>query len=138
MTLFDQPLADAKVDHELWLDLSHAPRYEPISKAAETLRQMANEYISWAESAFQSGNLEEAERLSGIAAAADDQRLEPYAIQAAIDLSNHDVAGARLMSDIAATIRGGHAYQLLVDQYFSRICPAPPRPMHNAALARAA
>ena len=122
VTLFDSSQhCDAIRDYELWLDQELVPRHEPRSQVEETLRQIANKHILEAEEALLAGDLQRAERLSGIAACADDRRLEPFAIQAAIDRSNGNAAGEQLMAELASTMAGFQAFERMVDYCFGII-----------------
>lgn len=122
ITLFDVPFP-AQADHELWIDQSFQPHYQHSAEAHGELGCIATEAIGRAEEALRQGNLPEAERLSGIAISADDRRVEPLAINAAISRLNRDAPGERLMAELAASTLEARLFKMLVDDY----CQAAPR-----------
>jgi len=134
VTLFSLPPWDAKKEYDLWVDQSFVPRYESRSKVTETLLSIADKNIAEAEEALRAGDLERADRLSGIAACADDRRLAPFAIQAAIERAKGNKAGEQLMAELAASIAGGHSFEATVNYYPETIPRSNLRPMHNVAM----
>jgi hypothetical protein len=144
ITLFDVAFP-ARADFELWVDQSFQWHYEPVDEAEDKLRGIANEEIKHAEEALQRNDLEQAERLSGIAISADDRRVEPLAIKAAIRRMRGNKAGERLMAKLAAPVLNGTLFNLLVTQYCD-LCGqsapddppcSPKRPMQGMASYRA-
>jgi hypothetical protein len=146
ITLFESTFR-AKPDSELWIDQASRWHYEPREEANKELSRTASEEIQQAEDALRRGDLQQAERHSGVAISANDKRVEPLAIKAAIRRLQENAAGERLMAELAAPVLEGRKFKLLVDDYCrcrSRIhSPEPPAsrklcsPMYKAC-ARAA
>lgn len=147
ITLFGEAYP-ARIGFELWVDRSFAPRYEAIEDVDRQLAGIAADGIREAEAALRGGDLEAAERYCGIAISANDRRLEPLAIKAAIRRRQGNRAGEALMATLAAAAIGEFGFRELVDGYFRsiagerRVRPdqgcAPRRPMQQMAMARAA
>ena len=116
ITLFDDAFP-ARRDFELWIDQSFQLHYQPLDEAERNLRCIAAEEIRHAEDAFREGDLRQAERRSGVAISADDKRVEPLAIKAAICRMRSDPSGERLMSKLAAPVLEERLFSLLVDHY---------------------
>jgi hypothetical protein len=116
ITLFDDAFP-ARVDFELWVDQSFQRHYEPLDKAKQRLLRIADEAIEGAEGALRRGDLQQAERLSGVAISADDRRVEPLAIKAAILRMQEDGAGERLMAELATPFLEERLFNLLVSDY---------------------
>jgi hypothetical protein len=143
ITLID-PEFPARRDFELWIDQSFQLHYQPLDEAERNLRSIATEEIRHAEDAFREGDLRQAERYSGVAISADDKRVEPLAIKAAICRMRSDQSGERLMAKLAAPVLEGRLFNLLVDDYCaSRQQPTPAvavpghrGPMSNVACIR--
>ena len=99
-------------------------------------------------SALREGNLEEADRLSGVAISADDTKLEPLAIKAAIRRRKGNGAGERLMTELAAPALEEKLFKLLVEHYCrgaaqkqpteEALAPVSHRPMQGVACLSAA
>ena len=116
ITLFDDIFA-ARAGFELWIDQAFQRHYQPRDEANRELSRIAAEAIENATDALHRGNLEEAERLSGVAISADDKRVEPLAIKAAIRRAQGNSAGERLMAELAAPVLEERLFKLLVDDY---------------------
>jgi hypothetical protein len=145
ITLFEDAFP-AQVGCELWIDQHFERHYEPVEDADRTLRSIADEAIKGAGEALRRGDNPEAERLSGVAISADDSRVEPLAIKAAIRrLGNRP--GEGLMADLAAPFLDARCFGLLVADYCASVqgTREPQRegggrisPMHRVATLRAA
>lgn len=144
ITLFDEEFP-ARRDFELWIDRSFQWHYQPLDEAERNLSHIAADEIRRAEDAFREGDLSQAERCSGVAISADDRRVEPLAIKAAICRMRSDNSGERLMARLAAPVLEERLFNLLVDDYFTsrrhRASAAPDsgpprRPMSNVACIR--
>lgn len=141
VTLIDSPF-DARRDFCLWIDQSLEHHYEPLGEAERKMSSIADEEIVHAEAALSRGDLQEAERVSGIAISADDRRVEPLAIKAALCRIRGDAAGERLMAKLAAPALKDR-FRLLVDAYAAGRKVGPPVPaaagrraMHGMACER--
>src|ERR1017187_932831 len=140
ITLFDEEFP-ARRDFELWIDQSFQLHYQPLDEAERHLSRIATEEIMHAEDAFREGDFRQAERCSGAAISADDGRVEPLAIKAAICRIRSDKSGEHLMAKLAAQVLEEKLFKLLVDHYCaSRQKPtqavpnsSPRRPMSNVA-----
>jgi hypothetical protein len=147
ITLFDDAFP-ATAGFELWIDQRSQRHYQPRDKANRELSCIASEGIKNAEDALRQGNLEEAQRLSGVAILADDKRVEPLAIKAAIRRAQGNAVGERLMAELAAPVLEERLFTLLVDDYCrsaawkqpTKAAPVPVsrRPMQGIACVRAA
>jgi hypothetical protein len=116
ITLFDDAFP-ASAGFELWIDQTSQWHYQPRDEANRELSRIAAEAIENATDALHRGNLKEAERLSGVAISADDKRVEPLAIKAAIRRAQGNSAGERLMAELAAPVLEERLFKLLVDDY---------------------
>lgn len=123
ITLFDDPFP-AQPGHELWVDQQFAWHYEPRDQINKTLGRIATDSIREAEAALKAGKLEQAERLCGVAISADDTRVEPLAIKAAIRRMQRNTTGESLMAELATPVLEERLFTLLVDAY----CPAAQEP----------
>lgn len=142
ITLFEQAFP-ARRDFELWVDQSSQIHYEPLDVARKNLGKIADDAILKAEQNFRSGDLDQAERLSGVAISADGRRVEPLVIKAAIRRMQNNKAGERLMAELAAPALNENLFAALVSQYFpcqrtAAMESGPKRPMHNVACERCA
>jgi len=147
ITLFDDAFP-ASAGFELWIDQAFQRHYQPRDEANLALRRIAAEGIKNAEEALRLGNLAEAERLSGVAISADDTKLEPLAIRAAIRRIQGNAVGESLMAELAAPVLEERLFKLLVDDYRRTSgCKEPVeavsskvahRPMHGVARLRSA
>jgi hypothetical protein len=144
ITLFDRVLP-AQAGFELWIDEEPQPHYEPSGEAHGELSRIATAAIKDAQESLQRGRLDEAERLAGVAISADDKRVEPLAIKAAIRRARGKHAGERLMAELAAPTLEERLFKLLVDDYCRSAgldqSAAPPtavphRPMQGMACLR--
>jgi hypothetical protein len=141
ITLFDHAFP-ARRDFELWVDQSFQPHYEPLDVARHNLGKIADDAIASAERALRDGDLEQAERLSGVAISADGRRLVPLVIKAAIRRMQNNKAGEYLMAELAAPALSENLFAALVSQYVPRqrteatAEPTSKRPMHNVACRR--
>ena len=140
ITLFDNALP-ARAGFELWVDQSFQWHYQRLDEVKRKLRAIAEEAIRNAEDALRRDDRQQAERLSGVAISADDRRVEPLAIKAAIRRIQRNRTGERLMAELAAPVMEERLFSLLVNDYCaSRQQPAPAappsssrRPMHGVA-----
>src|ERR1035437_10109110 len=141
--LFDDAFP-AHAGFELWVDESFQWHYQPLYEAEQELRRIADKAIQSAEDALRIDDLRQAERLSGVAISADDRRVQPLAIKAAIRRIQKNKTGERLMAELAAPALEERLFNLLVDDYCaSRQQPTPAvpdssprRPMSNVACIR--
>jgi hypothetical protein len=141
VTVFEEAVP-ATPGYELWVDRSFVWHYEPREQADGTLTQIAIESMNEAERALNRGDLERAEHLSGSAISADDRRVEPLAIKAAIRRLRGDRAGEKVMEELAGRAVGPSLFDELVKHYCARhAAPVPGhgdrRPMHQVARAAA-
>src|ERR1039457_5273215 len=83
ITLFDDAFP-AHAGFELWVDESFQWHYQPLDEAEQELRRIADKAIQSAAGALRRDDLRQADRLGGVAISADDRRVEPLAIKAAI------------------------------------------------------
>lgn len=120
ITLFDEPIP-AQPGCELWVDQSQDWHYEPRGQVDKTLDEIAIASIENAEAALRAGNLGEAERLSGVAISANDRRVEPLAIKAAIRRVQRSTSGEALMAELAAPALEGRPFGVLVTDYYLSI-----------------
>jgi len=125
---------DAQKDHDLWIDQKFQPHYEPRADVISSLRQIADGCIAQSVSALIDDQLVNADRLSGIAACADDRRADPFAIKAAIRRHQGNLNGVQLMARLARKNLSNEAFSALVDHYFHLIPKPNCRPMRNVAL----
>ncbi|MCX6635815.1 MAG: hypothetical protein NT090_12160 [Acidobacteria bacterium] len=116
ITLFDDPFP-AQHGYELWVDQSFQRHYEHRDQAEANLGRIAAASIGQAEVALREGSLEEAERLAGVAISADDRRVEPLAIKAAIRRLQGNATGESLMAELAAPVLEDRLFSLLVTNY---------------------
>ena len=129
ITLFDEPIP-AQSGYELWVDQSYDWHYEPRRQVDETLERIARSSIEQAESALVAGNLSEAEHLAGVAISADDRRIEPLAIKAAIRRMQSNASGEGIMAELAAPVLDGLPFGLLVTYYYRSIQSPAQEPAH--------
>ncbi len=135
ITLFDA-LFPARAGFELWVDQSFQWHYQPLEEVNRTLSGIAAAEIENAEQALRNGDLKQAERRSGVAISADDKRLEPLAIKAAIRRMRGNQPGERLMARLAAPVVSEGQFTSLVDDYCR--CASRRPPMRGMAARRAA
>ena len=144
ITLFDDAFP-AHAGFELWVDESFLWHYQPMDVAEQELRRIADEAIRGAEKAVRNGDRQQAERLSGVAISADDRRVQPLAIKAAIRRFDKNKTGEQLMAELAAPAMDERSFGVLVNDYYTslkRAAPAAPdsspprRPMSNVACIR--
>ena len=144
ITLFDDAFP-ARAGFELWVDQSFQWHYQPLDTAKHELHRIADEAVQNAADALRRDDLLQAERLSSIAISANDRRVEPLAIKAAIRRLQGNKAGEQLMAELAAPALEERLFNLLVDDYCaSRQRPSGPgqastprRSMRNVACIRA-
>ena len=140
ITLFDDAIP-ARAGFELWVDQSFQWHYQPLDEAEQKLRRIADEAIRNAEDVLRKGDLQQAQRLSGVAISADDRRVEPLAIKAAIGRIQGNKTGERLMAELAAPVLEERLFNLLVDDYCASrqqptpaaLASSPRRPMRGVA-----
>jgi hypothetical protein len=143
ITLFGG-VSPARREFELWVDQSFHWHYQSFDEARRELGRIASEAIKQATDALREGDLPRAERLAGVAISADDRRVEPLAIKAAVRRSRGNPLGERLMAELAARVAGEESFRILVDGYCAALpqsVPAAPRidskrPMHDVATIR--
>ena len=120
ITLFDDAFP-AHAGFELWVDESFQWHYQPLDEAKQELRRIADRAIQSAEDALRKGDLRQAERLSGVAISADDRRVEPLAIKAAIRRIDKNKTGEQLMAELAAPVLDERSFGVLVNDYYSSL-----------------
>src|ERR1019366_1186500 len=103
ITLFDDAFP-AHAGFELWVDESFQRHYQPLDEAEQELRRIAEKTIRSAEDALRRNDLQGTERLSGVAISANDRRVEPLAIKAAIRRIQKNKTGEQLMAELAAPV----------------------------------
>ncbi|MBL8228921.1 MAG: hypothetical protein JNL98_10605 [Bryobacterales bacterium] len=136
ITLFEQSFP-AVPGHELWIDQSFQYHYEPADQAKQKLFQIADDAIREAESALLSGDWQKAERISGMAYCANDRRMEPLAIEAAIRRLQGNRDGERLMKEMARPFLADSAFESLIERYCHMASPHRRRsPIAGMALER--
>lgn len=117
VTLLNSPL-EAKREFELWVDEQGQIRYESWGKTRVLLTEIAQRHCAEAKHQFAQGNWEEADRLAGIAFAADDRQTTPLVIKAAVRrMQGRSIA---LMAELAARSVSPDLFEKMVDAY----CPA--------------
>lgn len=143
ITLFDRAFA-AQRDHDLWVDPSFGWHYQPRAQVEAELSRLAGEAMRAAETAFLEGKFDAAERLCAVAISADDRRIEPLVLKAAIHRKRGNRTGEALMAELASRVLGEQAFRELVDQRCGSLqeaagtAPSPARrPMHQAATCKA-
>lgn len=140
ITLFDNAFP-ARAGFELWVDQSFQCHYQRLDEVKRKLRAIAEEAIRNAEDALRRDDRQQAESLSGVAISADDRRVEPLAIKAAIRRLQGNRTGEQLMAELAAPVLDQKGFDLLVGDYCAsqqRSTPAVPassprRPMQGVA-----
>lgn len=147
ITLFDSAIP-ACIGFELWIDQSFQHHYEPVEEVGRQLAGIADDGILRAQAALLTGDLETAERWSGVAISANDRRVEPLAIKAAIRRMQGNKTGEELMARLAARVIGERQFFVLVDYYAEGTSGNGPagtvprdvrrRPMFEMAMAGAA
>jgi hypothetical protein len=118
ITLFDTVLP-ARNGFELWIDQSYEFHYQPFDEVRRELGRIACEALDQATAALRERDLPRAERLAGVAISADDKRVGPLVIKAAIRRANGDQAGERLMAELAAPMLGEDMFRSEVNRYWS-------------------
>jgi hypothetical protein len=121
ITLFGNPFP-ARPGYELWLDQRFAWHYEPRAQADKTLGQIATGSIREAEAALREGKLKEAERLCGVAISADDTRVAPLVLKAAIRRMQRNATGESVMAELAAPALDERSFTQLVNNYPEAPC----------------
>lgn len=131
---------DAQPDYELWVDLDFIPHYELHDEAMNKLREISGQFIGRAIQALKNRTIEEADRLGGVAAAAFDRHVAPFAIKGAIRRFQGNRVGEQLMEDLAPKATTVEEFRKLVDYYFQLIPSAQfaVRPMCGVATMHAA
>jgi len=120
ITLFNDAFP-AHADFELWVGQDFQCHYERLDVAEQNLGRIADEAIRNAEDALQRGDLLQADRFSGVAISADDRKVEPLAIKAAIHRIQGNKVGEQLMAELAAPRLEETAFNLLVNRYVEMI-----------------
>ncbi len=106
-----------RADHELWVDQAFDRHYETRHDVEQTLRRIASDSIRQAEAAFAQGRHDEAERPCGIAISADDRRIEPLALKAAIRRTQGNATGESQMAELASRVMDEPSFFALVSRY---------------------
>ena len=125
ITLFDDAFP-AHAGFELWVDESFQRHYQPLDVAEQELRGIADEAIRNAEDAVRRGDRHQAERFSGVAISADDRRVQPLAIKAAIRRLDKNRTGEQLMAELAAPVLDERSFNVLVEPYYTSLQRATP------------
>lgn len=116
-----QPRLPAQPDHELWIDADMMPHYDPIDVANETLGKIATDHIDAAKVALKQGYLDKADHLAGVALCADDRRLEPLAIRAAIRQRQGRTTAVRVMAKLASPSYTRDVFDTVMEHFASMI-----------------
>jgi hypothetical protein len=115
VTRLDEPI-QARSGFELWVDVERRPIYERADVAERKLRRIAFDAIDQAKDALARGDLDGASRHAGIALAADDRRIEPPALLAAVRRKQGN-AGSGLMCKVAQGRIEAARFEALVQVY---------------------
>jgi len=117
ITLFATPLT-AQPGFVLWIDLDGEVRYELRRVAEAELGRIADEALARAEHEFLR-DLNAAEHWSGVALSADDRRIEPVALKAAVLIQRGDRAGAEYLATLLPPSATRRTFEKLVQEYLS-------------------
>jgi hypothetical protein len=120
----------------MWIDLSFQVQYEPTYQAKRKLDDIAAGALAGAKAAFAARNLDEAERLSGIAVSADDSKPTPLVIKGAIRRLRGSEEGVHLMAKLAARTIDTESFYTLVETYAG--LPKAISPIRGITLRKAA
>lgn len=140
ITLLNSPL-EARREFELWVDEQGKIRYEPWGKTRTLLAEIAERHLDEARRRFAQGEWEEADRLAGVAFAADDRQVTPLVIKAAV--RRRQGKPIALMAELAKRSVSLDLFAEMVDAFCPGEAPArkmpmrqPRSPMHQMACAR--
>ena len=139
ITLFNEEIP-AEREFELYVDQSFQHHYEPREIVKGCLAEIADRYFKEADEALIRRDFEEADRLASIAISADDKRLAPLVIIAAIHRARGDKAGEQLMAALAKPSVTEAMFRKMVDKYDRPVgtpvkIQAPHSPMREMAMA---
>lgn len=142
ITLLNAPFP-ARSGYELWIDQDLHARYQPAEEAELALKEIASTHIREADAALKAGNLEQAARLAAIALSADDRRIEPLAIRAAVFRLRKEETGVSVLQRMAQHALEPRLFQMLVNDYCrptpaTAPSPAARHPMRGTAELRPA
>lgn len=115
----ERPIA-AKPDHQLWIDSSYKPRYEPTGTARQHLMAIAKQSVAASKEALRESRYDAALRLSQRAISADEGRLDAVLTQAIVHRLRGDEARVELLGEIAAAIDPRIDFRSWVDRSVSR------------------
>jgi hypothetical protein len=113
VTLFSDAVP-ARADHELWVDQQFGRHYEPREEADQTLHNIAKRHCELSKQSLAGGDLESAERLSSIAASADDRLIDSLLIKAAIQRLQHNELGVDVLVHLAGPMLGESEFRKLL------------------------
>lgn len=116
VTIFPEGFS-AKVGYELYVDEEFQHHYQTREKVNASLDEIADRSIAEAESALIRGDFKEADRLAGVAISANDRKVTPLVIKAAVDRALGDASGERLMASIAQRFVPIPLFNRMVDHY---------------------
>ena len=119
ITIFSEPFR-AQVGFELFIDRQFQHHYELRETARDHLTAIARGSILEAEDALSRGDYDEADRLAGIAISADDRKLEPLVIKAAVSRLQREPGGERLMATLAEYAVSEELFSQMVDKMMER------------------
>ena len=120
VTLFTEEFP-AERGYELYVDEAFQHHYQPREKANAWLDEVADRSIVEAENALTRGDYEEADRLAGVAISANDRKVTPLVIKAAVDRARGDHSGEQLMASIAQRFVPTPLFNRIVDHYDASI-----------------
>ncbi|MDZ4799368.1 MAG: hypothetical protein SGI92_14485 [Bryobacteraceae bacterium] len=131
MTLFESSFA-AQPGFLLWIDLSGNARYELRRVAEAELGRIADDALAKAEHELLR-DLDAAEHWSGVALSADDRRIEPVALKAAVLIRRGDHTSAEYLATLLPPSATRRTFEKLVQEYLSM---SRPHIMSNVASIR--
>lgn len=122
----------AQPEHELWMDVEGEVRYQPRRQVDEALRRIYDHHFDLAETAFRDRRWDEAERLCGICILADEGKLEPYFMKAAILQSLGRPRGVERLREITGRSIDAQRFDDCVKFWVKKMDPVA-RPMYRVA-----
>ncbi|MCK5796857.1 MAG: hypothetical protein KAI47_06735 [Deltaproteobacteria bacterium] len=134
ISLLPQPFT-ARDEHELWIDRGHLARYQPIGVVDDALRRIANNALDGAMKALDKGDLGAAEERAKVAEAADDRRIEPLAIEAALHRLRGETNEVEVIARLSEDLIRRESFESLIASYVKRARPLR-SPFRNAAKKR--
>ncbi len=129
----------AQPDHTLWLTTKGAIKYLLLAAIERRRKESAEEFIRLAEKAWEKGDKSETLRWIKAAGAADDRRVEPYILRAAVASRRNETVVVNALKRACARGIGEKAFNILLTDYLkiasSRSAPdgASPGGVHTSA-----